>query len=41
MEIADFEKENSTCEKLLRLHFDNKLTFDYHILEIRTKAGKK
>ena len=26
MEIDDFEIENSTCEKLLGVHFDNRLT---------------
>ena len=41
MEIGDFEKENSTCEKLLRVHFANTLTFDYHISETRKKAGKE
>ena len=41
MEIAEFEKENSTCKKLLRVYFDNTLTFDYHISEIPKKAGKK
>ena len=30
MEIGDFEIENSTCEKLLRVYFGKRFTFDYH-----------
>ena len=41
MEIGDFEIENSTCEKLLGVRFDNRLTFDYHISGLRKKASKK
>ena len=41
MQIVDFEIENSTCEKLLGVHFDNRLTFDYHISGLCKKAGKK
>ena len=41
MEIGDFEIENSTCEKLLGVHFDNRLTIDYHILGVCTEARKK
>ena len=41
MEIGNFEIENSTCEKLLGVHFDNRLTFDYHISGLCKKAGKK
>ena len=38
MEIGEIE--NSTCEKLLRVHFDNRLTFDYHISGLCEKASK-
>ena len=31
MEIGGFEIENSTCEKLLEVHFDSRLNLDYHI----------
>ena len=31
MKVCDFEIENSTCEKLSGVHFDNNLNFDYHI----------
>ena len=41
MEIGDFEIENSTCEKLLGVHFDNRLTFDYHISGLCKKTSKK
>ena len=41
MEIGDFRIENSTCEKLLGVHFDNSLTFDYHISGLCKKASKK
>ena len=41
MEICDFEIENSTCEKHLGVHFDNRLTLDYHISGICKKASKK
>ena len=34
MEITDFEKENSTCEELLRVHFSKRLTFDYQMLQL-------
>ena len=41
MEIGDFEIENSTSEKLLGVHFDNRLTFDYFISGLCKKASKK
>ena len=41
IEIGDSEIENSKCEKLLGVHFDNKLTFDYHISGLCKKASKK
>ena len=41
MEIADFAKENSTFEKLLGVHFEDRLTFDYHISEVCKKTSKK
>ena len=31
MKIDDFEIENSSCDKLLGVHFDSRLIFDYHI----------
>ena len=37
MEIGDFKIENSTVEKLLGVHFDNSLTFNYHISELCEK----
>ena len=41
MEIGDFKIENSAFEKLLGVHFDNRLTFDYHISGLCKKASKK
>ena len=41
MEIGDFEIENITCEKLLGIPFDNRLTFDCHISGLCKKASKK
>ena len=41
IELDDYKIENSTCEKLLGVHFDNRLTFDYHISELCKKASKK
>ena len=40
-QIVNFEVEQSTCEKLSEAHFDNRLTFDYHISKIRKKVSKK
>ena len=40
MEIGHFKIENSTCEKLLGVTFDNRLTFDYHILGLCKKVSK-
>ena len=34
MEIGDFEIENCSYEKPFGVHFDNRLTFDYHISEL-------
>ena len=41
MELGNFKTDNSTCEKLLGVHFDNRLNFDYHISGLCKKAGKK
>ena len=41
IDIGDFEIENRKCEKLLGVHFDNRLTFDYHISGLCKKASKK
>ena len=41
MELGNFKTDNSTCEKLLGVHFDNTLNFDYHISGLCRKAGKK
>ena len=41
IEIGDFEIENSECEKILGVYFDNRLTFDYHISGLCKKASKK
>ena len=41
MEIGNFEIENKTCEKLLGVYFDNRLTIDYNVSGLCKKAGKK
>ena len=40
MEIDNFEIESSTYQKLLGVHFDNILTFDYHISWLCKKASQ-
>ena len=40
MEIYDLKIENSNREQLLGVHFDNRLTFDFHISELRKKDSK-
>ena len=34
IEIGNHEIANTKCEKLLGVHLDNGLSFDYHISEI-------
>ena len=41
MEISDFEIESSTWEKHLEVHFNNRLTFEYHLSELCEKASDK
>ena len=41
IEIVDFKIGRGTYEERLGAHFDNRLTFDYHISELCTKASKK
>ena len=38
--IGNVQIENTTREKLLGIQFDNKLSFDYHLLEICKKASR-
>ena len=40
MEIGNFEIESSTYQKLLGVHFDNILAFDYHISWLCKKASQ-
>ena len=40
MELSDFEIEHSSYEKHLGVHFDKRLTFDYHISELCKKTKK-
>ena len=35
------KNENTKMEKLLGIQFDNKLSFDFHLLEICKKASRK
>lgn len=41
MKIANINMTDGTCEKLLRVKFDHKLTFDDHISELWKKASIK
>ena len=41
MKIGDFEVKNSTCEKLLGVHFYKRLTFDYHVSGLCKRTNKK
>ena len=41
MKIANVNTTDGTCEKLLRVKFDHKLTFDDHISELWKKASIK
>ena len=34
MEIGAFKIDNSTFRKFLDVHFDNRLTFEYHMTDI-------
>ena len=38
MKIANVNTTDDTCEKLLRVKFDHKLTFDDHISELWKKS---
>ena len=39
--IGNFQIENTKREKLLGIQFDKKLSFNYHLSEIRKKASRK
>ena len=41
MEIDNTDICNSKCEKLLRVKFDHKITFDDHISKLCRKASRK
>ena len=41
MNICEYDIKNSECEKLLGVKFDNKLTFEKHITDLRRKASRK
>ena len=41
LRVSEYDIKNSQCEKLLGDKFDNKLTFEKHITDICTKAGRK
>ena len=40
IKIGNIDVTKSTCEKLLGVKFDHKLTFDYHISELCKKASR-
>ena len=41
LRVSEYDIKNSECEKLLRVKFDNKLTFEKHIADICRKASEK
>ena len=41
IKIGNIDINNSTCEKLLGVKFDHRLTFDDHIFELCKKASRK
>ena len=41
IKIGSHEIANTKCEKLLGVHLDSGLSFDYHISEICKKASRK
>ena len=41
MNLDGFKIDKSDTENLLDVKFDQKLTFDYHISDVRKKAGRK
>ena len=41
LRVSEYDIKNSECEKLLRVKFDNKLTFEKHITDICRKASRK
>ena len=41
IEINGFTVTNSHCKKLLRVHFDDQLKFDFHIEKLCKNANRK
>ena len=41
LRVTEYDIKNSECDKLLRVKFDNKLTFQKHITDICRKANRK
>ena len=41
IEIENYKIPNSICEKLLGINIDNKLSFDYHVAGLCSKASQK
>ena len=41
IEIENFKISNSICEKLLGINIDNRLSFDYHVAGLCSKASQK
>ena len=41
LRVSEYDIQNSECEKLLGVKFDNKLTFEKHITDICRKASRK
>ena len=41
METGDLNIKNGICERILEVHFDKRLTFDYYIPDLCEKVRKK
>ena len=41
LRLSEYDIKSSECEKLLRVKFDNKLTFEKHITDIYRKTSRK
>ena len=41
IQIGNIKIKSSNCEELLGVHFENRSTFDYHILGLCKKASKE
>ena len=41
LDVSNFKRKNSDCEKFLGVKFDSKLRFDQHITNLRRTTSRK